>query len=154
MVTCHSDTGALRPTAIADLRFRPSVYGVIVRAGQLLVVHDVRGRYCFPGGGIEKGECMADALTRELWEETGMAITVGEVLHVTETFFYCSPLQEAWHAVLIFYRADTTQHAPDAAWDPTHPDAERWAWVPVNTLRVEQFHESLQPAARALRLVS
>ncbi|MBI4433300.1 NUDIX domain-containing protein [Candidatus Uhrbacteria bacterium] len=153
MITCWTNEGATRAIAASELQFRPTAYGVVMHEDSLLVIHDARGRYCFPGGGIEKGETMPTALRREFQEEVGMAVTVGEVLHVQESFFYFNPEHVAWHALLVFFRGEVSQTTSDPTWDAQHPDAERWSWVPLATLREEQFHESLRSAARALRLI-
>ncbi len=61
-------------------RMRRAVRAVIYQADTLLMVHSkVNGDYKFPGGGIEQSESDADALKREVKEETGFSISsVGE----------------------------------------------------------------------------
>lgn len=55
---------------------RPSVRGIVVRDGYLLMVHSLRDRYYkLPGGGIDGDETHADTLIREVHEETGMRVT-------------------------------------------------------------------------------
>ena len=43
-----------------------------------------RGLWEFPGGGVEFGERLRDALAREIREEYGVAIEVGDLLTVTD----------------------------------------------------------------------
>ena len=43
-----------------------------------------RGKWEFPGGSVEFGEKLADALQREILEEFGMLIEVGELLDVSD----------------------------------------------------------------------
>ncbi|MBC8076650.1 MAG: NUDIX domain-containing protein [Chloroflexales bacterium] len=43
-----------------------------------------RGCWEFPGGGVDFGERLADAIRREFMEEYGMEIAVGRLLHVVD----------------------------------------------------------------------
>ena len=54
---------------------RPSVRGIIVKNGKVVMVHSRKyDYYKFPGGGIEDNESKEDALIREVLEETGLCV--------------------------------------------------------------------------------
>lgn len=54
---------------------RPSVRAIIVRGNDVLLIYSKKyGYYKFPGGGIKQGESNADALVREVREETGYEV--------------------------------------------------------------------------------
>ena len=68
---------------MSDTRSYPSrpylaVSAAIVRDGKVLVVRRARkpalNLYTFPGGGVEIGETLSEAVTREVREETGLAV--------------------------------------------------------------------------------
>lgn len=68
-------------------RMRPGVKALIVHQGKILMIHEkvVRnGNFVeiidFPGGGIEFGESLQDALIREVREEVGLNIVVERVI--------------------------------------------------------------------------
>jgi 8-oxo-dGTP diphosphatase len=57
-------------------------------SGRVVLVRHRRGdaRYhLLPGGGVEKGEALAEALVREVEEETGLQVVVGEPLFLSDT---------------------------------------------------------------------
>lgn len=103
---------------------RPSVRGIIIRDGKIAMVHSPKYNYYkFPGGGIEAGETMEEALIREVAEESGLQVlphTIREygLVHrvqknsPTEIFvqdnyyFLCDVADEVQAQMLSDYEAD------------------------------------------------
>jgi 8-oxo-dGTP pyrophosphatase MutT (NUDIX family) len=59
------------------------VQGIVIKSGTevLLVRQSYAPGWQFPGGGVERGEHLLNALERELLEETGIAINSAPRLH-------------------------------------------------------------------------
>lgn len=55
----------------AAVQKRTAVRAVVFDGNKLLMVETNRGDYKFPGGGVEQGETLVQALIREIAEETG-----------------------------------------------------------------------------------
>lgn len=67
------DTKDYDPNGTAFVR--PSVRGILIRDGKIAMVHSLKyDYYKYPGGGIEPGETLEDALIREVSEESGLQV--------------------------------------------------------------------------------
>jgi 8-oxo-dGTP pyrophosphatase MutT (NUDIX family) len=142
MVTCNAFLGGTKNISKTKLRFRPAVYALIPQDDQVLLVSMRRTKkYYLPGGGIDLGEKIEDALKREVREETGIKVEVGQFVHFQEDFFYYDPSDEAYHSMLFYYlcRPITFELADEAHIDDG--EVEKPDWVDWKNLRSEDFHD-------------
>ena len=83
------------------------VGAVIIDGGRVLLVRresePLKGEWSIPGGMLELGEKLRDAVQREVQEETGLAIEPGEVLGVFDSIFTDNEGRTEYHYVLIDY---------------------------------------------------
>ncbi|HLR51364.1 MAG TPA: NUDIX hydrolase [Candidatus Avamphibacillus sp.] len=52
----------------------------------LMVQNNRHHNWSMPGGGVEKGETLKQALIRETWEETGLTVDIGSIASINEAF--------------------------------------------------------------------
>jgi ADP-ribose pyrophosphatase YjhB (NUDIX family) len=99
---------------------RIGVYGICLTKEGLLVIDKAQGpyrkRYDLPGGSIETGETLHDALHREIKEETGLEINTSNAIDTCE-FLVPWPTQKfthLHHTVHLFQVQPTTteSHSP------------------------------------------
>jgi 8-oxo-dGTP pyrophosphatase MutT (NUDIX family) len=139
-VTCERFLGGTIDLPLTQLQIRPAAYGLIVHAGNLLVVGNRhRSGLSLPGGGVEAGERLAEALQREIHEEAGIAVEVGRLAGFHEAFFYYDPGDTAFHSLLFYFHCTplTFELLPDDQVDDeesTHPH-----WRSLETLTPQTF---------------
>jgi 8-oxo-dGTP diphosphatase len=104
------------------------VGAVIVREGKALIVkraHEPRkGEWSLPGGHLELGESLEDAVRREIREETGLEVEVGPVIETFDRVHRDAEGGIRYHFVIVDYVCWVLGGEPVAG-----SDAEDVAWV-------------------------
>jgi len=128
------------------------VGAVIVADGRVVLVkraHEpLKGEWSLPGGSVEVGETLADAVAREVLEETGLRVRVGSLIEVLDRVHRSSDGRVEYHFVLLDYRctvlSGVLSHGSDAS------DA---CWVSRDDLPKYQLSDSaIRIVTRALEL--
>jgi 8-oxo-dGTP diphosphatase len=96
---------------------RPTVRvaGLVLIEGRVLLLRQERGGedyWMLPGGGVRLGETLADALRREVREEVGLEIAVGQPLAMLESI---SPDLEAYPKHVLHVVVAAEMSAPEVA---------------------------------------
>lgn len=119
---------------------RLAVRAVILRDGHLLLVNAWPGGrsdlLCAPGGGVQRGTSLPENLAREVFEECGLAIDVGEPCLVNE--FHDPAI--GFHQVEVFFRCSLRGQASiDPGWrDPGQVVSEHH-WLSATDLKSRRF---------------
>ncbi|WP_374968386.1 NUDIX hydrolase [Terrabacter sp. BE26] len=143
---------------------RVAAYAVVTSQRGLLLTQfnsqtHVSGDWGLPGGGLEEGESPVEGVHREVWEETGQRIELGELLAVQSQHWVGrapAGALEDFHAVRIVYAATSPEPTDVVIHDVggTTSDAR---WVPVDRLGdypLTASWRSLEALARLRRLRS
>ena len=113
------------------------VGAVVVRNEQLLLVRrghpPERGRWSVPGGRVDAGEMLAEAVVRELAEETGLEGICGPLVGWTER------IGDEEHHVILDFEVTLLDDAPPSAGS----DADEVAWVTLGDVAEMQLVEGL-----------
>lgn len=98
---------------------------ILIRRGQ----EPARGEWSFPGGAVEVGETLEQALRREIWEETQLEVEVVVLSAVINRIFRDQAGAVAYHYVLLDFLCRHTAGIPRAG-----SDSSEVAQVPYHQL--------------------
>jgi 8-oxo-dGTP diphosphatase len=126
------------------------VGAVVVHEGRVLLIQrdkePLRGRWLVPGGTVELGETLQDAVVREVFEETALRVSPREVVLVFDRIERDGP-DVRYHYVIVDYVCDLEGGvlAPGS-------DARAAAWVAAEDLpRYDVPPQALELILRVLR---
>ena len=129
-------------------RFNLRVYGIVINdQGEVLLSHERRNKVefiKFPGGGVELGEGILDALKREFIEELGVHIDSARLFYLNE--FYQASVFKPEDQIISFYYLVTLKlneinigviNKPLGSMDSS--DFERVEWLALTDLTPDQM---------------
>lgn len=109
------------------------VGALILDEGRVLLVErgkePLAGYWSLPGGVVETGERLEDALVREVFEETGLHVTADSIATVFERIMPDPGGTCEYHYVLIDFYCTITSGEPRPG-----DDSARVEWFPIDSL--------------------
>ena len=145
----------------SDRSFPPrpivGVGAVVIDADCVLLVRraqpPLEGQWSLPGGAVEVGETLSSAIQREVFEETGMVVSVGPIVEVLDRIHTDAEGRVEYHYVLIDYLCTAVggalhpqSDAADATWALRH-DLARFSLHTATMSVIDRAFELASPPA-------
>lgn len=100
-------TGKQHEVSRDEVVWRPSVYGIVIEGGKVLLSPQHGKGYDLPGGGMEIDESFHEAVVREVKEETGIDVKVLGLVDARDSLFAWKPEDPKWrniqHSVMLYF---------------------------------------------------
>ena len=107
---------------------RIAARAIILHHNKLLLVNAYKGRgdlWCAPGGGAEAHQSLPENLAREVMEETGLSVAVGDPCLLNE---FHDP-NGTFHQVEVFFRCTLVAGELDDQWQEPEQIVNLRRWV-------------------------
>ena len=141
-IVCKGLFGEIAEVSPDELRFRPSIYGLVIKNGNILLCPQWDG-WDYPGGGIDLGETLEEALVREVKEETGITVSRSKLLHVSDNFFQPTFAKEQhWHSIKLYYTCEyvSGEISSDGFMAHEKEYMKKAQWVPLEQAKTFKFY--------------
>lgn len=124
--------------------------GFIEYKGKILIVRESpkyldgvnHGKYDVPGGRITPGESLEDALIREVQEETGLAVYIGNIFFANE--IRINRHGEQWQIIRMFFTC--TAGGDDVKLSTDH---DEYKWIDPKDFAEFELIDNIKPAFEA-----
>ena len=109
---------------VGDKFLRVGVYGILIRDNQVLMVRTQSGSrsiYNFPGGGVDHGEGLAQALLRECKEEIGADVIIQDRVYTAKELYINEDFPDSYMFNLYYkikLKENESINGVDAKWFP------------------------------------
>lgn len=140
---------------------RKRASAVIVKDGKVLLIHRVKpGRdyYIFPGGGVERGESVEDALAREVAEELTLKVVSSHFLFSAEDELPSYTTKHPHGQIQFYFFVDEWSGVPELGGEEMESMNEenqyRLVWVPVAEMEGMPKMASAEAAKKVAGLLS
>lgn len=120
------------------INIRPAI--LIIENQRILTMQYNYGNqevYNLPGGNLELGEYLSDALAREMQEELGIEVSVGEMILVGEVYFE----ERKKHTLHLLFEGKIISGIPTL--NPKETSALVIKWLAINELEKVNLYPSL-----------
>lgn len=117
--------------------FRYRTGGILIHDGKMLFVKSRIGSYYYMiGGGVHMGERSDICIEREIFEETGLRVSVERLAVVCENFFKCvGGAIDGYDCHTIEFYYDLKLLNDVALCKPQTDEGEELVWLPVGEIR-------------------
>jgi ADP-ribose pyrophosphatase YjhB (NUDIX family) len=110
-----------------------AVGAIVIDKGAILLVkrdrEPAKGQWSLPGGRVERGESLREAVVREVREETGIDVDVEGLIGIAERIVRDDDGDIEFHYVILDYVAAARSNAVKAG-----DDVSEVRWVPVGEM--------------------
>lgn len=125
--------------------FNIRVYGVLEKNLSVLISDEIKGgtkMTKFPGGGLEFGEGLEDAVIREFKEELDISVKVDKLLYINE-FLQVSAFKDNDQLLCVYYKVSQTCNneiiTVNEPFETLNEELQCFRWVSKKALITSMF---------------
>jgi mutator protein MutT len=119
------------------------VGGIIFNGNRVLLAkrnqEPGKGQWSLPGGMVELGETLEEALVREIREEAGIGIRIGGLARLLDRIIHDDGQRVQYHYVIVDYWAEMVSGQPRAA-----SDVSDLRFVPLKDVQHVEVHQDVK----------
>ena len=131
----------------SQVEWRVSAYAVVIENSKLLVIKsDQENFFDIPGGGVNMGEKIVDAITREGLEESGYRLKATQPIATNGDWFYHTDEKKFYRSLQMYWLAQVQEKVGK----PTDTRYDDPMWIELDKLDTIQMYPNILTALEAI----